>query len=794
MKRLTKKWTTLLLAGVATASLAVATVSATVSADDEAKKTYAITDVFKTVNGGETTTKTISDTKTVYFGLENGETAEFRKNLAYRWKEMNTTSNVVEDKFFTMNFSFEELNFKKVTFTFETTTAVANEDDKAVNAVEFEMKEGEVLVSVINADTKKEGESTGVDKIPVNFLTAKNFKISFQAGSDLNSFKVYVNDIVLTHEFTNVGANFAEYTANKILPMEIEATADAGVSAGVFVKDINGQSFATDSEDKITDTAAPVLVFNEEIYGFEYGTQFSPDYDVVDILGKTTETKEYYQYNPADTLTEGKLPYKSVPSSTTYLMDTVYYTNGTEFSKEKKENYEAKSVFVEDGKEYISVKFSLKDDSNNKYDYDLAWYAKAAAIATPTMGADELKNGAQYIVIDRNDEGAEYNYISVVSGEMVADSALAGLVADYEAKLAEKAEDVYAGSNSSIAFPTLDWLIKDNGGYRGLKFTISYKTPTSTSAKTSSNLSASGLKLTTTEEGDYEFKVFANDKAGNVMKGWLDGEEVEITAENVWEIEAIPSFKFHVKNQGVKVNDPTKAADRKAEKILNQTYTLSGLKVVGSTDEKSSYTLYRFDNSDYKGAAITDSALTAISYEAIAGVVAERKTAAATSGNYNGCFDYLDIYAGLLADEIDGDKAAIKACFKEIKEYNANITEKDPEWEEYNKYNWNPTSKSFKTVEEGKYLIIGDFWEDGLAYEARAGAYKLVIVESEEDVIKGDSKFTAWVKNNVVSVVLFAIAGVMLIAIIVLLFVKPSEETLEDVDAKALKKEKKDEE
>ena len=42
------------------------------------------------------------------------------------------------------------------------------------------------------------------------------------------------------------------------------------------------------------------------------------------------------------------------------------------------------------------------------------------------------------------------------------------------------------------------------------------------------------------------------------------------------------------------------------------------------------------------------------------------------------------------------------------------------------------------------------------------------------------------------SIVLFAIAGVMLILIIILLLIKPTDETLEDVDKKADKKNKKE--
>ena len=85
------------------------------------------------------------------------------------------------------------------------------------------------------------------------------------------------------------------------------------------------------------------------------------------------------------------------------------------------------------------------------------------------------------------------------------------------------------------------------------------------------------------------------------------------------------------------------------------------------------------------------------------------------------------------------------------------------------------------------YLIIADYWDADTLEPAHATAYQLVEVESEADVIKGE---TEWLKKNLVSVILFSVAAVMLILIIILLLVKPSDETLEDVDEKIVSKRK----
>ncbi len=794
MKRKTKNWITLLLASACVGVCATTKLAADTRtvAEETTAKTYALSDVFTTtgsVDGKKITDGDENPTYT-YISLANGQSASLKRDLAFKWMKGKD-----EAAYLSMEFTFEALNFKKVTLAFESATSVANEDNKAVNSIEFTTDGTKLNAVVKNADNADTATSIDVS----NSTDAKKVKIALKKGSTLDSFKVVINnddDEALADEFTNVGANFAEYTTSDdaITPLKITAETEGEEKAGVFVENINGQGFTLTEEKELTDDAAPVLVLNEQISSFALGTAFALEYTVVDVLqtSSITETKKYYQYNPTDTLTDGKPAYKEL-STSVYFMDTVYYTNGTDLKAEATEGYRATSVWKEEGKEFVSILFTLKDSSGKENpDIDLAWYA--SSVGVPSLG--DAATAANYIVINKNQIGPKYKDIDSQdgTGNVVANQeAFDTKIEQYQEKVDAKAADVFAGSNATIYFPSMEDFIEDDGDFRSLKFTICYRTPSSSSATSTSKLSYNGLKLSTTKPGTYEFKVIAHDASGNAMKYCIDGEEVEVTSTNVWDIDEIPSFTFTVKNQGLKVNDPTTGTDRKAEKILDQTYTLSGITVVGATSEKSAYKLYRLDTTGYSGSvALTETALSSITYKQIAEQVATRKAA---SDTYDGdaCFDYLDIYAELLAATAEGgDKNAIKACFKEIQEYNANITEDDEEWEAYNKYNWNPSSKSFTTVEEGTYLIVADFWEDALP-TARAGAYKLVVVESEADVIKGESKAMAWVKNNVLSVVLFSIAGVMLIAIVVLLFVKPSDETLEDLDKKSVKKNKKKE-
>jgi hypothetical protein len=558
------------------------------------------------------------------------------------------------------------------------------------------------------------------------------------------------------------------------------------------------------------DNAAPVLVVNQEIYGFQYGTLFSLNYEKVDVLqaSSLSDEKTYYQYNPADE----EIKHDSKLTTSTRFNDTVYYTNGTKNVKVRPEGdegkaYKAVSVIAEEGYEYVSIKVTLGDgtfDDTKKSDgtipyakktYDLSWYASDEAIVSKTLG----ETTAEFIIIDENDEGAQYAIVEKNEADAKNEKATnwQDQVDAYQKLINEKltADKPLAGSGMEFKLPgALDWLIKDNGGYRALRFTICYRTPSSSVGKTAPNLKFDDLAIPTAEEGLYEFKVFANDTADNTMKYYLDGKLVSVSSSNIWDIEEIPSFTFEIENKGIEVEEKGAiSSKKKTEKKLNETFTLSGLTILGATNQQSAYTLYRFDESK-GGITVEDEklekALVSVPYKTIRTEALKLLDKVGEGKDYATYFDlYLDIYVDALAKELKVEKAKLANCFVEISEYNSKITENDPEWEAYNKYEWKPGSKSFKAVEEGIYVVLADFWEEELKLQ-RAAAYHVVLVDTKADTIKGESKVLEWIKNNVVSVVLFGVAAIMLILIIILLLVKPSDETLEDIDEKVVSKRK----
>ncbi len=761
-------------------------------------ETYALTDVFYSTSSGVIGTDTVGENKITAFTLKDGNEVTIKRSLALKWYEEHATEagkGVV--KYFTLKFALKDTNFEKVTVAMDTASAWATEDDKATNALTFEKKaDGTYAVLINDKET-----STALTATEIN----EDMTLALAEGATDGEFLVKLTVGANTYDvgsFENIGANYAKYdSANKAYPLKVTAKLPADAKDDlaktvVRILEINGQSFDNlNADNKIVDDAVPVLVVNEEIDSFLLGAQFALDYEVFDVLKSSNlkKTLEFYQYNPSLKVgDEGYLKYGTL-STSTYFMPLTYYVKDGQIVDKDTEGAVATSVSKENnGQEYVSIRMTVADGTFNtdetKPVYDLAWYANRTT----------EKDGKEYLIVENNQQGPSYRqYVTTDANTQENVFNATAFEEDNAAKafqeaLKKAAEDVYAGSNSYIYFPSFKWFIEDNNGYRNLKFTISYKTLSSTTASNSSSLSHNALKLAVSSEGLYEFKIFAIDKAGNAMKYYLDGELVEVTTSNVWDIEEIPTFTFTIKNQGLKIEEEDSSVDRRDTEVLNKTYIMDEIEVVGASSLQEEYALYVFDLLGYNASTDADkriqqSALYSISYKDL--------NAKIDFTNNSDYFEtYINAYIEILIDGMDVEADEVKKYFKRILEEKDCATE--AEWEEFEDYAWNASSQSFETVKEGTYLIFANFWEKELPQVAgqRATAYKLIVVQSEEDVIKGDSN---WLKNNVVSVILFSIAGVMLILIIILLLIKPSDEKVDDIDTdgapKKSKKSKKSE-
>ena len=756
MKRKNNKLLTLMLAGLicaATAGTVAATLPVNASADTTGKL-YSLTDVFK--NNNTAASVAGKDGKTA-LTIGNGQSIEYDRNLALQWFTAEGAH------YTTLGFKFEDLNFTELEFKFEAIALHAAKDDTAVNSVKFVNADNKITVKVLNGEqenkvTEYEAGAIGAGSI---------ITLSFAEGSEIGNYAVNLQvgeaAAEAIGEFTNIGA---KYFANETITGTSKTAQSMVISAKtgtqptvLYVNEINGQSFdGVSSDNKVEDKAAPVLVVNEDISNFLLGSQFELSYKVIDVLysgttdSQTVNKKTFYQYNPADEtveLADNGIDYKTtiINNSTTgtYFMDTVVYWNETtgEYSKVAGEGFTKTTVYRLFGEEYASIRFSVKDETftgDKVESYDLAWYAAPEAVKTLTVGKGDKAKTIDYIVLNRTENGPQYKAWTNADIE------------DYEAKLADKiAKDkLSAGSNSDLALPSLSWLIEDvNDAYSTLQFTISYKKPSSTSPATTSNVDPKSMKISVTEAGVYVFKVFANDVAGNAMMVEDEnGDLVKVTASNVWDLDKIPSFEFKIEGETLRIKEG-EDSDTLTSKILDETFTLGSISVVGASDQVSSYALYKLDISKYDGTGdLTTEKLSAVKYDKLQAEMKALIQAKLDAGETVSSLNFKEInkqaYINLVANLVGGEteRAAVAKIFTlEIEEYNDKIEAETEAWDNsHNKYNWNADSASFTAVESGVYLIIADYWDNNSIYVNHAPAYHLVTVEPAVDFVDDGEK------------------------------------------------------
>lgn len=800
MKRKNNKLLTLMLAGVlcaATAGTVAAALPVKASADTTAKS-VALSEVFKAdENSPDIKGEKYGEINKTALTFDNEEAVRFNRNLAIKWFEGKGTA-----KYMTLKFTFKDVDFTEMEFTFNATALHAAKDDIAVNTIKFIKKENKVFAQVINGQGNGEEKETAI-------VAGSSITLTLSEGGALGCYAVNLaigSETQVIGEFTNIGAKYFKKDSSEMKSLVMKAKTET--KTVLFVDEINGQSFDKVSDtNSVEDTAAPVLVVNEDVNTLLLGAKFELDCTAIDVLKDSLTskqfTKSFYQYNPADEkvsyykISDDKydaLKYANEITTSTYFMDTVMYKNGTEFSKEAKDGFTQTSVYREYGEEYVAIRFILEDDTytgtaedtHPKAYYDLAWYAEAGAVKSQTVGTEAM----DYIIVNRETDGPDYKAYTKQD------------VLDYEAQLKalieKEGEEVKIGG--TLKLPLLNWLIEDeNDGYQTLKFTVSLKKPSSSSPTTPVDKKApSELKIEDSylsEAGLYEFKVFASDAAGNAMMVEdEDGKLVEVTGSNVWDLDNVPSFKFTIGEATIELEgNQTPSLDTL---ILDETYDdMPSFDLVGTTSEDSTYALYQLDLSKYKGAgSLTVEKLYKVSYKSLQTEAQKLVNAElATKGYSEIDFQainkqaYINLIASALGGDLETEKAEVAKIFvTAIEENSNNILEGEEGWVDSYKFNWKASSQSFKAVESGYYIIMVDLWDTEIPV-GHASAYQVIEVASEADVIKGE---TEWLKNNLVSVILFSVAAVMLILIIILLLVKPSDETLEDVDEKVVSKRK----
>lgn len=719
------------------------------------------------------------DAKKLAFTFSNDtDTVSYHRDLAWKWYEASETDKAKgEAKYLSIAFSLEDKNFSEFALTLETASLTATEKNKITNKIVFTAS-GDAIDARLDADgnTSMPVCTNGDKKIVLTIANAES-----GAGVEIEGeYNVIVNGETLG-SMKNIGSDYAGYVSDdekNRVPLSFSAKLKEGQESTVCVfESMNGQSFALNDSKEIEDTAAPVLVIDDTTYVAAMGQTFALETKIIDVLDRTSSVKntaEYFQWSPV--LTEAK--YQSLDS--VKILEMQYEKDGKTTSVYD-ETFDGKTA-----REYISVKYTLADSTHKKDAAEgeakaaeayAAWYLKNEKYEMSL--ADDAHTTLQLLAVCDDKDAPEY------SGTPVDAEA-------YQRELDDKVknEDLEAGSGESFYLPSPGKLFSDNStGYKSLKYTLCYKAPGASSASSNANVSLSSLKLSVEEYGVYEFKLFVTDRAGNVMKSGAAGEEAEvITADNIWDHEELPTFTINIEKQKKIYIDDGSKSSRSDTGLIGVKYTDISFSVKGGTTRKSEYGLYYFDLAHFNDVfggkyRLSASDLTALTSNDLSGSKtieeAAEKYAAALAGKLDStselkAADFLEIRNG-------------KIVLRKIDEYRDKVSE---DYAPSNKYEWKATDKSFIPVESGNYIVFGVFKDSVYESEdACAAGYKAISVTDKEDINPGESE---WLKNNLVSVILFSIAGVMLILIIILLFVKPSDETLEDIgNEKAAKKEKK---
>lgn len=750
---------------------------------------YAVapTSIFSSGTGGRVGSSEEDEEGNAYvqFTLSDGGEVYFRRDLALKWfaavpgtqddteegeaaQQSDTAlANPGQAEYLSISLTFPEINFSVFSFVFESAEENITEENTAENSIVLLNTGDQIYAGVRNASMQDDDlwantvarftdpESAGGEYYEeaefVSIELVNNLSIALSeeytdaegalCTTEGGEFAVYVNQTYVGN-MTNVGANFLEYlsTASSTPRVPLGFVADELLDGEseqlVLMKELNKQTFELDESNQVTDNAAPVLVLNESIYAYTLGSRWSLSYEAIDVIDSSVTVNRYYYMLKADENGNYLLPvdddYSTLTTSTVFMP--------TDDTSEEEE-------------QYVSIRFQLTDDAGTSDDEDsyiyLSWYAVESAVAT----CGEGENAFDYIRVNRHDEGPYY--IGVTANDETKANDVSpeaeNAFAEYQEAVTAAAEGLSAGDGAYFYMPSLRNLIgSDHADYRNLSFTVYYykqSQEVDSTATSAASLDYNELRFEVDEVGQYLFCVVATDASDNEMEYYLDGELVALTSTNVWEIDEIPKFSFSASYSGATVEDP----GEQTQGYRDSNYSISDFEIVALSGYETEYNLYYLDE-----AAMQEELTT------------------------NPFSSYSD-----LVENFDEYYDTISEYLIRINEYNSDITEDDDAWDRTdNDYRWYPDSLTFTPVQVGFYVVELRISESVLPGNI-VTAYQVIEVRNPTDTPPNE---TEWLENNIASVVLFSISGVLLIVIIVLLVTKSPEQAVDEVDLEKLKK------
>lgn len=717
--------------------------------------------------------KQSDDEKDKYYTLftfgDNEDNISYRKNLAYNWWEEVTEGEgddavkKPEPGYFSMEIGLRNTAFKKFVIAFESQQYAKTEEGKTVNYIMF-FPDGNDDVKVVISQDKDDDASKSLGTISRNHI---NIKFTGRNGGDYNVEVSNGGNPKVEGKFENVGGTYAKYSSSSTTPVyplifsaefeEAEEGAETNkTTAQMVLYSMNNQAFEVTNASKVdgadyytgttvTDNAAPVLCLNKEISYLTVGGSVKFDYQVIDVLRSSPSSTLYYYvlkhsdlnktenavdfdaYNEKDD--EGL--FEKVETDTILDSDKEFYLPEVEAAN----NTSFKDIDVDMAvKVYAKISDTSSSYSENSYVF-LDWYLKDNL----KLGIKSNDENYDFIAVGEDKSGVTYNYDNdKKNGWSDKDT---GVIATYQKKVEEAAKNLSAGSASYFYLPSAEELFADNvTAYTDMKLSIYYYYSEQSS---NTSLNTNNLSINVTKPGNYVFTIYATDAAENEMY-YLDenGERVEFGAGDIWDMyeddekhSKLPWFEFSVDYKGVQFKE---TPGKQSTAYVGTNYSSASFEINGvESSYTTKYRLFIFDRAEY--------------YE---------KTGKT--------FTYDEFI-----ENMDALFESNREYFDEIKE----VTSSDEDYDKYKDYNWSSTSTSF-TPQDGNafYYMIAEVTDT--EYNTAPVTCSLAVVASvEAKALKGDNE---WLQNNIASVVLLSVAGVSLIAIILLLVIKPKSK--EDID------------
>ncbi|MGN0805478.1 MAG: hypothetical protein ACI4MC_00445 [Candidatus Coproplasma sp.] len=732
------------------------------------------------------------------FKVGSEQTVEYRQNLAYSWRTSATDSVT-----FSMEIGFANTDFERYVIRFQSQQHALTQDKVTENFIVFTPS---VTANMLDMSVVQTLEDDTVLSPVASYAVGEHIKIAFGEFND-GEYPLHINDSALpVASFKNVYEPFATYVSsgdNAVTPLTFSATfaedADEESTADMVLYDINGQTFELESskedengnlvyETTVIDNAAPVMCFSKTPSYLIDGDSIDFSYKVIDVIGTSTRATAYYYVLSGDQYAATDFDYDKTDYSgeddDADANPFIEVTSGSSIRIIRDENTFIPSSMLNDNVYgLVKLYYKIADRSGSTAQSDIIfadWYAKDEAL----VDIKDIKGSGESSIflklIDESDHkpGLTYAQKSDLTATQTTPEetdpvlyaykqSIKDFQSAYQAKIDEaiaalKDDDgnvvgkLFAGTDSKFYLPSFDNLRNSSGELFDLadtdeylfkgdyQYSIYYKAKTSGSA---TSLDANALSISLTEaDVNYRFTIFITDSFGNDMRypTLVDGEIVweTITVDDVWNedfAELLPFFEFHVSYKEATATPP----DTLSIAYVNTSYSGVSFTIKGvSGTYTTKYDLYVVDR-DGLNEALGET------------------------------LDY-ETFKNRLEELFNNPET--RKYFTTVKPASS-LLETDENYETFKELNWNSTSITFTPLSVEDFYVVRLALQDNNSKKTDY-SYTAVTASVETTSLKGESD---WVENNLTSIILFSFAGVCLVALVVLLVVKPKDKG--DIDA-----------